>query len=109
MTSSERRREAAHAKIGRKEVKHQAYPKLCFKKPEIQLQSMKFQLKLDVAVEEWRQKLVEAFIEQAEHLEDASEISGLCRSRATDPSGEPNGGRQDKKLGENSITSSVNG
>ena len=50
MTSSERRREAALAKIGGNEVEHQTDPKLCFEKQEIQLQSMKFQLELEVVV-----------------------------------------------------------
>ena len=59
-----------------------ADPKLYFRKQEIQLQSLKFHLELDVAVEECRQKLVEATIEQAEYLEDPSEISGLRRSRS---------------------------
>ena len=43
---------------------------------------MKGQLELDVVVEESRQKLAEATIEEAEYLEDASEICGLRRSRS---------------------------
>ena len=65
---------------------------------------MKCQLELDVVVEENRQKLAEATIEEAEYLEDASEICGLRRSNGR--SGEPNGGKQDKKLSEHSIPSS---
>ena len=43
---------------------------------------MKGQLELDVVVEESRQKLAEATIEEAEYLEDASEICGIRRSRS---------------------------
>ena len=43
---------------------------------------MKGQLELDVVVEESRQKLAEATIEEVEYLEDASEICGLRRSRS---------------------------
>ena len=82
MDSSERRREAAVAKIRREKVEHQAEAKLRLKKQEIQIQSMKGQLELDVVVEESRQKLAEATIEKAEYLEDASEICGLRRSRS---------------------------
>ena len=74
MTSSERRREAALAKIRREEVKRQAEVKLRLKKQEIQIQSMKGQLELDVVVEDSRRKLAKATIEEAEYLEDASEV-----------------------------------
>ena len=74
MTSSERRREAALAKIRREEVKRQAEAKLRLKKQEIQIQSMKGQLELDVVVEDSRRKLAKATIEEAEYLEDASEV-----------------------------------
>ena len=105
MTSSERRREADLAKIRREEVERQAEAKLRLKKQEIQNQSMKGQLELDVVVEESRQKLAEATNEDAEYLEHASEICGFRRSRSklAMAVGEPNGGRQDKKLGEHSI------
>ena len=43
---------------------------------------MKGQLELDVVVEESRQKLAEATIEEAEYLEKTSQICGLCRSRS---------------------------
>ena len=43
---------------------------------------MKGQLELDVVVEESRQKLAEATIEEAENLEDAPEICRLHRSRS---------------------------
>ena len=43
---------------------------------------MNGQLDLDVVVEESRQKLAEAAIEEAEYLEDASEICEFCRSRS---------------------------
>ena len=76
MTSSERRREADLAKIRREEVERQAEAKLRLKKQEIQNQSMKGQLELDVVVEESRQKLAEATNEDAEYLEHASEICG---------------------------------
>ena len=46
MTSSERRREAALAKISREEVERQVEAKLRLKKQEIQIQSMKGQLDL---------------------------------------------------------------
>ena len=82
ITSSERRREAALAKIRREEVERQVEAKLRLKKQEIQIQSMKGQLDLDVVVEESRQKLAEATIEEAEYLEDASEICELRRSRS---------------------------
>ena len=82
MTSSERLREAALAKIRREEVERQAEAKLRLKKQEIQIQSKKGQLELDVVVEESRQKLAEATIEDAEYLEDTSEICGLRRSRS---------------------------
>ena len=82
MTSSERRREAALAKIRREEVERQVEAKLRLKKQEIQIQSMKGQLDLDVVVEESRQKLAEATIEEAEYLEDASEVCELRRSRS---------------------------
>ena len=82
MTSSERRREAAHAKIRREEVERQVEAKLRLKKQEIQIQSMKGQLDLDVVVEESRQKLTEATIEETEYLKDASEIGELRRSRS---------------------------
>ena len=52
------------------------------KKQEIQIQSMKGQLVLNVVVEESRQKLAEATIEEAKNLEDASEICGLRHSRS---------------------------
>ena len=52
------------------------------KKQEIQIQSMKGQLDVDVVVEESRQKLAEATIEEAEYLKDASEICELRRSRS---------------------------
>ena len=52
------------------------------KKQEIRIQSMKGQLDLDVVVEESRQKLAEATIEEVEYLEDASEICELRRSRS---------------------------
>ena len=81
-TSSERRREAALAKIRREEVERQVEAKLRLKKQEIQIQSMKGQLDLDVVVEESRQKLAEATIEEAEYLEDASEICEFRRSRS---------------------------
>ena len=80
--TSERRREAALAKIRRKEVERQAEANLRLKKQEIQNQSMKGQLELDVVVEESRLKLAEATIEEAEYLEDASEICGFRRSRS---------------------------
>ena len=82
MTSSERRKEAALAKVGREEVERQAEAKLRLKKQEIQIQSMKGQLDLDKVVEESRQKLAEATIEEAENLEVASEICELRRSRS---------------------------
>ena len=72
---------------------------------------MKGQLELDVVVEESRQKLAEATIEEAEYLEDASEFCGLRRSRsklALAAVRRPNGGKQDKKVGEHSIPSSGN-
>ena len=74
MTSSERPREAALAKIRCEEVERQAEAKLRLKKQEIQIRSMKGQLEFDVVVEESRHKLAEATIEEAEYLEDASEI-----------------------------------
>ena len=80
MTSTERRKQAALAKIRHEEDERQAEAKLRSKKQEIQIQSMKGQLELDVVVEESRQKLAEATIEEAGYLEDASEICGLCRS-----------------------------
>ena len=40
------------------------------------------QLECDMDAEESRQKLAEATIEEADYLEDASEISGLRRSRS---------------------------
>ena len=43
---------------------------------------MKGQIELDVVVEESRQKLPEATTEEAEYLECASEICGLCCSRS---------------------------
>ena len=52
------------------------------KKQEIQIQSMKGQLDVDVVVEERRQKLAEATIEEAEYLKDASEICELRCSRS---------------------------
>ena len=67
MTSSERRREAALAKIRREEVERQVEAKLRLKKQEIQIQSMKGQLDLHVVVEVSRQKLAEATIEEAEY------------------------------------------
>ena len=79
---SERRRKAALAKIKREEVERQAEAKLRLKKQEIKIQSMKGQLDLDVVVEESRQKLAEATIEEAEYLKDASEICELRRSRS---------------------------
>ena len=82
MTSGERRREAALAKIRREETERQVEAKLRLKKQEIQIQSMKGQLDLDVVVEESRQKLAEATIEEAEYLEDASEICEFRRSRS---------------------------
>ena len=42
---------------------------------------MKGQLELEVVVEESRQKLAEATIEESEYLEEVSEICGLRRSR----------------------------
>ena len=81
MTSSERRREAALAQFRREEVECQAEANLCLKKQEIQIQLRKGQLELDVVEEESRQKLAEATIEEAEYLEEASEICGLRRSR----------------------------
>ena len=68
MTSSERRREAALAKIRREEVELQAEAKLCLKMQEIQLLSTKGQLELVVVVEESCQKLVEAIIELSKKL-----------------------------------------
>ena len=82
MTSSERRREAVLEKNRREEVERQAEAKLRLKKQEIQIQLMKGQLELDVIVEESRQKLAEATIEEADYLEDASEICGFRRSRS---------------------------
>ena len=82
VTSSERRREAALAKIRREEVERQAEVKLRLKKQEIQIQSMKGQLDLDVVAEESRQKLAEATIEEDEPLDDASEICELRHSRS---------------------------
>ena len=82
MTSSERRREAVLEKNRREEVERQAESKLRLKKQEIQIQLMKGQLELDVLAEESRQKLGEATIEEADYLEDASEICGLRRSRS---------------------------
>ena len=84
-TSSECRREVAVAKIRREEIERQAEANLRLKKQEIQIQSMKGQLELDVVVEENRQKLAEATIEEAEYLEDAPEICGLRRSRSKLP------------------------
>ena len=52
------------------------------KKQEIQIQSMKGQLELDVVVKGSRQKLAEATIEEAEYLEDGSEICGHRCSRS---------------------------
>ena len=43
---------------------------------------MKGQLELDVVVEESRQKLAEATMEEAEYLEEVSEICGLRCSRS---------------------------
>ena len=43
---------------------------------------MKGQLELDVVVEESRQKLAKATIEEADYLADASIICGLRRSRS---------------------------
>ena len=108
MISSKRRKEAALAKIRREEVERQVEAKLRLKTQEIQLQSMKGQLELDVVVEESRQKLAEATIEEAGYQEHASEISGLQVEIGNRRSGEPNGGRQDKKLGEHSIPTSRN-
>ena len=82
MTSSERRRETALAKIRREEVERQAGAMLRLKKQEIQIQSMKSQLEFDVVVEESLQQLAKATIEEAEYLEDASEICGLRSSRS---------------------------
>ena len=82
MTSSERRREATLAKFRREENERQAEAKLRLKKQEIQIQSMKGQLELDVVVEESRQKLAKATIEESEYMEDPSEICGLRRSRS---------------------------
>ena len=82
MTSSERRREAALAKIRSEEVERQAEAKLRLKKQDIQIQSMKGQLELEIVVEESRQKLAKATIEEAEYLEEVSEICGLRRSRS---------------------------
>ena len=76
------RREAALGKTRREEVERQAEAELRLKKQEIQLQSTKDQLELDVVVEEIRQKLTKANIEEAEYLEDASEISEFPRSRS---------------------------
>ena len=81
MTSSERRGEAALAKIRSEEVERQAEAKLRLKRQEIQIQSMKGQLELGVVVEESRQKLAEATIEEAEYLEEVSKICGLRCSR----------------------------
>ena len=63
MTPIECRKEAALAKIRREEVERQAEAKLRLKKQEIQIQWMKGQLELDVVLEESRQKLAEATIE----------------------------------------------
>ena len=54
MTSIERRREAALAKIRRVEVEREAEAKLRLKKQEIQLHSMKGQLELDVVFKKIR-------------------------------------------------------
>ena len=43
---------------------------------------MKSQIEFDVVLEESHQKLAEATIEEADHLEDAPEISGLQRRRS---------------------------
>ena len=43
---------------------------------------MSSHFELDVVVEESRQKLAEATIEEAEYLEDASKISRFCLSRS---------------------------
>ena len=59
MISSKRRKEAALAKMRREEVERQAEAKLRLKTQQIQLQSIKGQLELDVVVEESRQKLAE--------------------------------------------------
>ena len=82
MTSSERRREVALAKIRREEVERQAEAKLRLKKQELQIQSMKGQLELDVVEKKSRQNLAKATMEEAKYLEDASEICGLRRSRS---------------------------
>ena len=82
MTSSERRREAALAKIWREEIERQAEAKLRLKKQEIQVESMNGQLELDVVAEESCQKLPEATIEETEYLEHASEIWRHRRSRS---------------------------
>ena len=72
MASSERRREAALAKIRSEEVERQAEAKLRLKKQEVQIHSMEGQLELDVVVVESSQTLAEATIEEAEYVEDAS-------------------------------------
>ena len=82
MTSSERRREEALAKVRLEEFKRQAEAKLRLKKQEIQIQSLKGQPELHVVVGESRQKLAEATIEETEYMEDGSEICGLRRSRS---------------------------
>ena len=56
MTSSKRQREAALSKIRREEFERQVVATLCLKKQEIQLQSMKGHLELDVVEEESRRK-----------------------------------------------------
>ena len=79
MNSSERQIEEAFAKFRGEEVERQAEAKLRLKKQQIQIQSMKGQLEFDVVVEKSRQKLAKATIEEAEYLEDASEICRLRR------------------------------
>ena len=82
MLSSERRREAALAKIRCEEIERQAEAKLRLKKQAIQIQWMKGQLELDVIVEKSRQKLAEATLDETEYLEDGPENCGLRRSRS---------------------------
>ena len=76
---------------------------------EIQIQSMKNQLEIDVVVEESRQTLAEATIEEAEYLEDASEICRLFRSMSKlTMAVQENQTEEVKKLGKHLICSSRN-
>ena len=71
MTSIERRRETALAKVRPEEIERQTEAKRSIKVCEF-----------NVFLEESHQKLAEAIIEEADYLEDASEINGLRRRRS---------------------------